>query len=742
MLSSYLESLVMSTPLYVSINFEFLKDRYSDIYRLASEAEKLLGESHIETSCITSRKFLEKIVKFLYVTFNLPADNSTLFEKIGNAEFQEHLDNPKKIVPIMHEIRIIGNNAAHPEDEEVTFEDALKALNKAFNLSVWFCKFNDPQFKYYEPFRDPTCLYIKNETKSSVDNKKAALAKLMAFNSNQFIDKKNPQKEKTINSSPIALVEPDSTSKFSNECSHEEQLSIEDVFEQYSLTEGQNNLVKELKNFFEDRAANVFLLKGYAGTGKTFITKGIVEYLNAVRRSVVLLAPTGKAAKVLSEKSHHLAATLHNCIYRCEIIRGHRIDDIPETEVQKIFFSLKHNDLSTDTVYIVDEASMISDFSMEQEMLKFGSGKLLSDFFEFVNMDHNEHNKKIIFIGDPAQLPPVSRDKNSESPALSESYLKKHFRVTVSSFTLTEVVRQKEGSNVLAAATAIRKSISKKDFSTLKFNFNNTDFFRIKANEFIDTYASLCNGEISKDIIAIAHKNDEVYKLNNRIRHFLFNKQKNFNEDFDEMLPIKEKDLLLITKTNCYDGVLIKNGEIVEVCELIGQPETIPRTVKNNDLTDNTIPLVFQDAVLKVKSAEGYFCHRCKLFLTSIYQHKYFKEQKISIKDRDRLINQAMIVHFNKNHPNISVRKDPEIYKKELEIDPYFNALRVLYGYAITCHKAQGSEWKNVFVFFSSKEQHKEDFFRWTYTAITRTSKNLYVINPPSLEVLSSLKFI
>ncbi len=733
----------MDVPQYKSVNFEFLKDRYTDIYRLASESEKLLGESHIATSCITSRKFLEKIIEFLYVTFNLPFENLSLFDKIGNPEFQGHLENPKKIVPIMHELRLIGNNAAHSQIEEVTFEDALKALNKVFNLAVWFCKFNNPQFKYYEPFRDPTCLYVKNESKSSVDSKKAALAKLMAFNTRQFIDKKTPQNVKTINTSPVAHVDTDSISNYSNEWGHEDQLSIEEVFEQYSLTEGQNNLVKELKTFLEKRGTNVFLLKGYAGTGKTFITKGIVEYLNAVRRSVVLLAPTGKAAKVLSEKAHHLAGTLHNCIYKSEIIRNHRIDDIPETEVHKIFFSLKHNDLSTDTVYIVDEASMISDFSVEQETLKFGSGKLLSDFFEFVNMDHNEHNKKIIFIGDPAQLPPVSRDKNSESPALSESYLKNHFRVTVSSFTLTEVVRQKNGSSVLAEATAIRKAISKKDFSTLKFKFNNTDFFKIKANEFIDAYASLCNGEISKDIIAIAYKNDEVYKLNNRIRHFLFNKQKNFNEDFDEIIPIKEKDLLLITKNNCYDGVLIKNGEIVEVHELIGEPEIFHTKIKNNDLTDNSIPLVFQDAVLKVKAAEGSFLHRCKLFLTSIYQHKYFKDQKISVKDRERLINQAMIVHFNKNHPDISVRKDPEIYKRELENDPYFNALRVLYGYAITCHKSQGSEWKDVFVFFSSnRAQHNEDFFRWTYTAITRTSKNLYVINPPSLEVLSTLKFI
>lgn len=728
---------------HTSVNFEFLKDRYYDIYNLASEAESLLNEDHVSTSCITSRKFLEKIIGFLYATFKISISNSSLFEKIENPAFQDRLDNPKKIIPLMHSLRIIGNNAAHgkSDGEEVTFEDALKALNKTFNLAIWFCKFNDHNFKYYEPFRDPTCSNVKSASITSGTNKRAALAKLMAVNSRQFIDK-NISKKADSSKDAISCIPKNNIINLSEkESGDAEQISIEEVFEQYSLTEGQHKLIKELDLFLKRSESNIFLLKGYAGTGKTFITKGLVEYLNAVKRSVVLLAPTGKAAKVLSEKAHYNAVTLHNCIYKSEIIRSNRIDDIPETEVHKMYFNLRHNDLSADTVYIVDESSMISDFFIEQENLRFGSGKLLSDFFEFVNIDHNEHNKKVIFIGDPAQLPPVSRGLSNESPALSEEYLNSNFRVKVCSFTLTEVVRQKNSSSVLEAATALRKAISNKDFSRLKFNFNQTDFFRIDANDFINVYDSLCKGEITKDVIAIAHRNDDVYKLNNRIRQYLHNKQKFFNEDYDEILSIREKELLLVTKTNYYDGIIIKNGEIVEVSELLGQPETFNTRIKNNDLSDNYIPLIFQDAVLKVRTVDGYIYLKSKLFLTSIYQYNLFKDQKN--KDKERLINQAMIVHFNKTHQDISVKKDPEIYKQILEKDPYFNALRVLFGYAITCHKSQGSEWKNVFVFFNSKiNQHSEDFFRWTYTAITRTSKNLYVINPPSLEVLSTIQFI
>lgn len=733
----------MSKSQYTTVNFEFLKERYSDIYQQAFDAESLLNEDHVSPSCISSRKFLEKIVDFLYVTLEINCDNFTLFEKINNPVFQERLDNPKKITDLMHTIRIIGNNAAHSnsDGEKVTSEDALKALNRIFNLAIWFCKFNDHNFKYYEPFRDPTCLNIKSDSITCRTNKRAALVRLLAVNSKQFIDKEFTKNADSTKESISSTLDKNIVSPSVNEFGDDDQISIEEVFEQYSLTEGQQKLIKELNLFLKKGGANVFLLKGYAGTGKTFITKGIVEYLDAVKRSFVLLAPTGKAAKVLSEKSHCLAETLHKCIYICEIIRSNRIDDIPETEVHKLFFNLRHNNLSSDTVYIVDESSMIADFYSEAENLKFGSGKLLSDFFEFVNIDHNEHNKKVIFIGDPAQLPPVARGKSIESPALNEDYLKSNFRVKVSSFTLTEVVRQDNSSGVLAEATTLRKAISNKDFSRLKFNFNQTDFFRINATDFINVYDSLCKGEIRKDVIAIAYTNDEVYKLNNRIRQYLHNKKKFFNEEYDEMLPIRKKDLLLVTKTYCKDGIFIRNGEIVEVSELLGQAEIKRIKIKNYDLSDNIIPLIFQDAVLKQSSEDGDIYLQCKLLLTSIYQNKLFKDLKN--KDKERLINQAMIVHFNMKYPNISAKKDNEIYKKTLENDPYFNAVRVSYGYAITGHKSQGSEWKNVFVFFDSKiKQHSEEFFRWTYTAITRTSKNLYVIDPPSLEILSSIQFI
>ena len=733
----------MSELQETSINFNFLKDRYPDSYRSAYEAEKLLTENHIESSCINSRKFLEKIVEFLYIKFDIPSENKSLFEKINEPLFKESLDNPKKVIPLMHSIRIIGNNAAHGNhyNNGVSAEDSLKALNRIYNLAVWFCKFNDKNFKYSEPFRDPSYSCSVKKEDRSIINKKTAMAKVMAEYTKLFIDEKKANNNSTTEESQSYDINP--ADRDNNES--EENISITDVFSQYSLTDDQNKLVNEIEKFLNNEESDVFLLKGYAGTGKTFITKGIVEFLHTIKREVVLLAPTGKAAKILEEKSLSYALTIHSCIYENQTIRSSQNED-DETVESKAIFSLKNNRFSTDAVYIVDESSMISDFNVEQANLKFGSGRLLTDFFRFVNINNSHHISKIIFIGDPAQLPPVSRDKTCISPALNDEYLHQHFNVCVNTYTLSEVVRQKGESGILKEATAIRKAIVMQKFDKLKFIDGQKDLVQITFDQFANTYNSICNGEISKDIITIASTNEETYKLNNRIRNLIFNKKTFYNEDTDSFIPLQTKDLLLITKTNRYDGVVLKNGEIIEVSELIGESEVINidfSLQKDQKDTIVTIPLIFQDVVLNVSNGENFIPHKCKLLLTRIYERKLFTSDLFREQNIENLINIALHILFSKRHPNITAKKDPEMHNYLLEADPYFNAVRVLYGYAITCHKAQGSEWKNVFIKFSSqKDQHTEEFFRWTYTAITRAANNLYVIDPPSFEVLSTIKFI
>ena len=201
-------------------------------------------------------------------------------------------------------------------------------------------------------------------------------------------------------------------------------ISLEEAFSPYNLTEGQSQLVKELASFLESKDENVFLLNGYAGTGKTFISKGLTEYFQSIGRNFILAAPTGKAAKVIAKKTQVGAYTIHSTIYDMERIQEYTEDDLEGSQTYKLYATIKVNLASADTVYIIDEASMVADVYHEDEFLRFGSGFLLSDLMSYINLDHNDHHKKIIFIGDNAQLPPIGM---SFSPALNKEYLTKKF---------------------------------------------------------------------------------------------------------------------------------------------------------------------------------------------------------------------------------------------------------------------------------------------------------------------------
>jgi tRNA A37 threonylcarbamoyladenosine biosynthesis protein TsaE len=213
-------------------------------------------------------------------------------------------------------------------------------------------------------------------------------------------------------------------------------------------TNSQKELLKKINNFFNSDL-DIFIIKGYAGTGKTFITKIIIESLQKAKTNFSLMAPTGKATKVLSEKTNEIANTIHSSIYAI---------DKTDIENKKLYFSLKQNNL-VNSYFIVDEASMISNINNETDSLKFGSGKLLKDLLEFVNFSKKN---KLILIGDTAQLPPV---KMNESPALlKETFLEYGFKVD--DFLMTDVVRQKDNS-ILENATYLRDKI--KDGILIKY---------------------------------------------------------------------------------------------------------------------------------------------------------------------------------------------------------------------------------------------------------------------------------
>ena len=231
----------------------------------------------------------------------------------------------------------------------------------------------------------------------------------------------------------------------------------------YKLTNDQTELVLELERFINS-SSSVFLLKGYAGTGKTFMMKGLTDFFVNTNRSFKMAAPTGRAAKVISQKTKHKAYTIHKSIYSSKDLKEFKTKDESGTETFKFYYELKNNEDPLNTVYIIDESSMLSNVYSEGEFFRFGSGYLLKDLLKFINIDNNDQDKKIIFIGDNAQLPPVNMNF---SPALDSNYLKENYNIYSSEFELTEVLRQNTNSGILHNATKLRQSLKSNLFNQI-----------------------------------------------------------------------------------------------------------------------------------------------------------------------------------------------------------------------------------------------------------------------------------
>lgn len=500
-------------------------------------------------------------------------------------------------------------------------------------------------------------------------------------------------------------------------------IQLHDTFAQYALTDGQAELVRRLDQFFSSKTESVFLLRGYAGTGKTFITKGLTEYFRAIGRNYVLAAPTGKASKVIATKTNSPAYTLHKTIYSFDDLVEYRDGDIEGTETYKFYANLIGNALSADTVYIVDEASMIQDIYQEAEFFRFGTGYLLTDFLKFVNLDHNDHGKKVIFIGDDAQLPPVGMNF---SPALNMDYLLKQHSVRASDFELTEVVRQKSESGVIHNAMALRGALQRGVFNQLDVDLNFPDIDKIEYQDLMRRYAESCDNKINGESIVIAHSNSDVADFNRRIReHF-----------FPGHGEIVAGDKVMAVTNSMAGGNFISNGDFGLVREVFGDSEkrtiTIKRKTANSGKVEEIlVPLVFRKIRIGFKNLEGnsYF------FDTLILEELLYSNAPGLTSDQSK----ALYLDFCIRHKNVQ-RRSVE-FKHLLKTDPYFNALRLKFGYAITCHKAQGSEWNQVFVKCKSHQsQLTAEYFRWLYTSITRTAKKLYLLDPPQLKLGAGIK--
>lgn len=444
----------------------------------------------------------------------------------------------------------------------------------------------------------------------------------------------------------------------------------------------QSVVLQQLSQFiFSDEKNEVFLLKGFAGTGKTTIIAAIVINLWHTMKKVVLLAPTGRAAKVITSYSKITAYTIHKHIYFPK--KG------GDGGVRFVLSPNKHRD----TIFIVDEASMIPDAPSDSKL--FENGSLLDDLIQYV---YSGHNCKLVLIGDTAQLPPVNLEV---SPALNDDTLSLNYNKDVIKIELDEVMRQQLDSGILFNATAIREYMDSENYNDFKFDLNGfSDIVRlVDGYEIQDAINSSYSNSGKEETAIIVRSNKRANLYNQQIRgRILFLENELAAGDF--LMVVKNNYFWI--KTSSKAG-FIANGDIIEILEIFAIKELYG----------------FKFAEVKVKMVDY---PDMKPFETVLLLDTITAETPaLSYDDSNRLYQEVM-----KDYQNESSN-----YRKFLKVknNKYFNALQVKFSYAITCHKSQGGQWENVFIEqpFIPGEIDK-DYLRWLYTAVTRAKNKLYLI--------------
>ena len=425
----------------------------------------------------------------------------------------------------------------------------------------------------------------------------------------------------------------------------------------------------------------MMLMRGSAGTGKTSLVAAMVQTLVSLRQKVVLMAPTGRAAKVLSISSSLPASTIHRKIYRQKTMLGD--------------FNLNDN-LHTDTLFVIDEASMISSFSMSET--GFGSGNLLDDLVQYV---YSGRNCRMLLIGDTAQLPPVGED---ESPALISEILY-GYGATLFECDLSEVLRQSSQSGILYNATAIRSLIQHEEATELpKLRFYGfSDIFALPGNELIDTLSSSYSKVGIDDTIVITRSNKNATMYNNGIRAQVLDREE-LLERGDQVMIVKNHTLPKPSGNDNSQPSFIANGD-----------KAIVVRVRN---FRELYGFHFADATLRFPDYDDFELDTILLTDTLQSDAPALTQEQST----------ALFKAIEEDYADIPRKADR---MKAIREDAYFNALQIKYAYAVTCHKAQGGQWSHVYIDqgYMTDDMLTPDYIHWLYTAITRGRENVYMVN-------------
>ena len=494
----------------------------------------------------------------------------------------------------------------------------------------------------------------------------------------------------------------------------------------FEPTLDQNHALITFASFItdsDDRA--VMIMRGSAGTGKTSLSGAIVRTMKRLRQRVVLLAPTGRAAKVFSVNSDTPASTIHRRIYRQKSMEG--------------AFSLAPN-MHTDTLFMVDEASMIANEGLRESV--FGTGCLLDDLVHFV---YSGRNCRLMLIGDKAQLPPVGEE---ESPALCSNFMS-GYGLTVYDSDLKEVLRQSQQSGILYNATVIRQMITHDEATELpKIRFHGfADIVCVPGDELIESLATSYSQVGMDETMVVTRSNKRANIYNQGIRNQVLWREE----------ELTSGDWLMIVKNNYFwteqDAVKNRAGlakdstSPVAVAAAVSQPapttlqpmpaeQPTPSFIANGDRAviqrvrnrRDLYGFHFVDLWLQFPDYDTY-----ELQVTALTDSLSTEAPALTREQNQQLFEQVMLDYAD-------IRTKPERFKK-LREDPYYNALQIKYAYAVTCHKAQGGQWAHVYVDqgYMTDEMLTPDYIHWLYTAFTRATEKLFLVNWPKTQTVNQL---